>query len=387
MTFDRGKITKLLGLGTPKRPITAWQWISKLQQRLRSYMRCAWLLVIDGADNVRDPNFRRFCADNLGSTGFVLLTSRSWGVTRTFLQAGGQEIVVEPLDPRHAAHLLILEKQHSLSANFDELARALDYSPEALLQAKAFIKTTRMPANAYLAALTDLANASNWREDSHFVWQTNIESSVRDSANRLLATEEIATLSICGVLQNSVTSSWTGVFEHIENTQTHAGELLSTLSVLGLVEVPNAVLPDVGEISTATSVLLDHCLLQKLASDEPTTYCASGLMMLSRRVWLLRHGRLAMAFQSALHLVSSIYPEASVETFTACADLEQAAENILHCTDGSWIRGDVNSRWHRSMLCFKRSNYLKLAGVDTVRAEELRRAGVQELAFVHNVGT
>ena len=381
---DCKAITDLMGLKPPNPGIKPWNWLCKILRRIPNTLSGSWVMVLDGVIPTAETfGIHKFCETLEGKHGYVLMTTRHLDVAERFIGETGLQVDVGALDTSHAANLLGEDATVPLSPIFDELAQSLEFGPLAIVNTKAFLKMTGMPARDYADYLAAILNNDNWTKGRQLasVAQGIITGchTASDTASADLQSESSA---LFAVIRSCINPSWYLLFDQLESELPAAIHVLSMLSVFGRRTIPKVLLSTNAAITGDAKVLIDRSLLTlKLDTIE-----ANRIMLIAHRVWLLGHDRLECAHQSALRKIAYVYPDAAFDVnWHQCESLEPFAKTVLAGSSQSWIEADNTYKWFRVMLLGKRGKFLRLSGTSVGESKDMMEAEIAELEVIHDL--
>ncbi|KAJ5502805.1 P-loop containing nucleoside triphosphate hydrolase protein [Penicillium fimorum] len=304
-----------------------------------------WFLILDNVDDSRflhevplgqggqsdhsgvqrRPLFTYFPISHNGS---IIITSRSRGAALSMVE-DDDIITIEPMDPSHAT--MLFEKKLGAQIekeNIIQLATALDYMPLAIVQAANYIKQRR-PRVSVPQYLADFQKSDRKR-------------------TRLLE-YDVGQLRRDREANNSILITWQISFNHIQQIQPTAADLLSLMSFFDRQGIPEALLQhqpaeqsddinldDKKEIydddettETDSSVdddfgenilMLRNYSMISISVDEHT-FEMHRLVQLAMRKWLEAYGQLERWKQQFIEILDHAFPAGDFETWAVCQPL------------------------------------------------------------------
>ena len=380
---DCQEICSLLGLRPLGDDVRPWNWLCKLVRRLPTSIVGQWLVVIDGAnaDGVRATDLEKLAETEIGS-GYIVLTTRVRSYAEAFAGKQGLHLEVGQLDPLYAANLLSEGSASPTSGAFDGVALLLDFEPHAIASVKGFLEQTRMSIEDFEAQLRTLIQEESWQQDGCATAAACLLPQWGSGTRITLAKQTADASILLPVMRCCFSPRWPIVFNELHRQDPAACELLGVLSAVGRSELTTDLMFANDSRRAGTAVLVDHCILSQHAS----TLKASRLTLLAHRLWLLSRNDLPAAYNRALSMVASDYPEESSDPdWSRCVAFEPLAVAVTSPTAGSWMDGSDTSRWFKSMLLQKRSRFFRDSGTNKWEGDELEAAEVMELQAIHRM--
>ncbi|KAJ5824716.1 P-loop containing nucleoside triphosphate hydrolase protein [Penicillium robsamsonii] len=329
-----------------------------------------WVLVLD---NVDDSSFLHevqsghsgaqgrplFTYLPISLNGSMIITSRSRGAALSMVE-DGDIITIEPMDPSHATMLF----KKKLGAQIEEeniiqLAAALDYIPLAIVQAANYIKQRR-PRVSVPQYLTKFQKS--------------------DLKRTSLLAYDMGQLRRDREANNSILTTWQISFNHIQQIEPAAADLLSLMSFFDRQGIPGTLLQyqpakengdihseDKNEISdddegieTDSSVdddfedniltLRNYSMISIGVNED--TFEMHRLVQLAMRKWLEAHGKLEHWKQQFIEILHHTFPTGHFETWAVCQPLFPHVQSAVTQRP---VQEDILQKWaslvHRS-ACF-----------------------------------
>jgi len=358
-------------------------WLDKRYDR-------EWLFVVDNVDDKdalfsTDPSTGKSLLDYVprSSKGAVLFTTRNRDIAFDIAGDVTQAIRVEPMAPSEAAGLLVKKIGEKFDlAHAQKLFDELEYLPLAIAQAAAYMQKRQQTVTEYLQQYHHNDSSKIALLGHKFV------AHGRESRN-----------------WESVMTTWSISFQHIQNENPLAADLLSLMSFFDRQGIPRTLLPiedySLVEFNEAIGILEAFSLIESMHNHR--SYDVHRLVQLATRTWVsslngrtvlspLRHllftvrpvvqlvariwvndfdnGKGARGACRSLLLLATRFPEATPETLELCAKYLPHAEKVLQ------YRCDHLSTTHqlaRERLSYHVECYLRLIGDSTAniaRAEK-----------------
>ncbi|KAJ9660144.1 hypothetical protein H2201_007051 [Coniosporium apollinis] len=300
-------------------------WLEKKDRR-------PWLMIIDNADDGeiffghnREGSQSSAAihwnanAAYLGSYipecshGSVLVTTRNKQVGVDLTRSLGV-IEVEMMNQAEAISLVRtrLGDDHQDNELMADLVNELDKIPLALTQAAAFMQKNSLSIQEYLEILKTSDNA---RVD--------------------LLSQPFQSLGRDTEVSHAVTATWMVSFKQIRDQHPHASNLLSLMAFLNRQEIPKALLSDHEESPLDTEKALGILKAFSLitAGKGTQSFDMHRLVQLVVRKWLLIEDESQRWAETALLIVSRLYPDAGVyENWKTCAAYLPHAYAVLGLT-------------------------------------------------------
>ncbi|KAL5373074.1 hypothetical protein DPSP01_012980 [Paraphaeosphaeria sporulosa] len=306
-----------------------------------------WLLVLDNVDDARflidsQAHDQGQPADDSKTAskplctylphcerGSILITTRNMEAALTLVEYRGI-VSVEPMDRVQA--LALFEKKlrvQGVDSDVDELAAALEYMPLAIVQSAAYI-SQRAPRCSVAKYLEEFKKSERKRSS--------------------LLTHDSSQLRRDWEAKNSIVVTWQISFEHIQQTQPSAADLLSLMSFFDRQGIPERVLrsrrehggaqrsqrveddqdsdeEDDAMQSSAGNDAFEHdvvtlrnfCFIS--VDTSSTTFEMHALVQLATRMWLAANGKLEHWRQQFISNLCAEFPTGQYENWTVCQAL------------------------------------------------------------------
>ncbi|KAJ5929743.1 P-loop containing nucleoside triphosphate hydrolase protein [Penicillium verhagenii] len=287
-----------------------------------------WVLILDNVDDSRFllealPGERPLLAYfPISHNGSMIITSRSRHAVSDIVE-DADIIMIEPMDLSHA--IMLFEKKLGAQSEKDtmQLVAALDYMPLAIVQAAAYIKqrSPRTSVSQYLKEFqkSDLKKTSLLNHDGGQLRRD------RDASNSILITLQIS-------------------FDHIQQVQPGAADLLSLMSFFDRQGIPETLLQSrevkKSGVEDFTSTDNDEDARTEMMQDElekniwilrnysmvstsldGTIFQMHRLIQLAMRNWLETRGQLEKWKRQFIEILEREFPSGYFDTWTICQPL------------------------------------------------------------------
>ena len=358
-----------------------------------------WLLVLD---NVDDARFLDSTADNRGQTtddpgtasasrplrtylphcqrGSILITSRNKGAALTLVE--NRDIIpVEPMDKVQS--LALLERKLGKQGSHVELAALLEYMPLAIVQAAAYI-SQRAPRYSVTKYLEDCKKS-----------ERKMSSLLNHNDSQLRRDWEA---------NNSIIITWQISFEHIQQIQPSAADLLSLMSFFDRQGIPEALIrsrtkrenghtsqkapdddgqdshsDDASQSSADDNAFEDDILTLRnfhfiSMNTDGTNFEMHRLVQLATRTWLTAHCKLEQWKQQFISNLCAEFPRGEFENWAVCHALFPHAKSAAGqhpeemSSQAEWATLLHNAAWYASeMGNFAEAETLAVKSMETRR--------------------
>ncbi|KAK7908877.1 hypothetical protein PG985_016180 [Apiospora marii] len=297
-----------------------------------------WLLILDNADDSLmffDPQttgsedeLRQYIPQS--PQGAVLVTTKNM---KTAVAICDPDNIVDIPAMTSQQSLDLLQKrlggQYATDPKVHELLDSLEYLPQAVTQASAFIKHNTIEVAEYLKIFKDPGEQAALMEEAY----TDLRRDDRDVPNSVIAT---------GVLS----------FEQIKREDPKAVEIMSLIGVIDRQRIPHSLLDEFTDYGRkdsmkAMGMLKGFKLLVPHESGQ--TYDMHRLVHITLQAWLRRTGLLISWQQKAVGLLARVFPVPQFENWRICAAFLHHADAVLKYP----TQGDLNQRLQRASLLSK----------------------------------
>lgn len=291
---------------------------ANLMQLVRDWLESSkahkWLIVVDNVDSndilfskpINGKTFAEYIPTAL--QGSILYTSRNRDVAMDILHSGNP-IEVGPMSPDEARELLIVNDcSRSKEEDIAALLQDLEYIPLAITQAAAYMSKRQKSAGHYLS----LFRSSDSNKARLLAYEFNEHG--REAR-----------------LRESVAKTWMISFDHIEDVNSAASDMLSLMSCYDQQGIPPILFRDAGmddfDYEEAIGILLAFSLIK--SSGSGTTYSMHRLVQIAMTTWLSIHGRQEPYMSRALEFLAAQFPK--IDDSQACVQmLNQARAMYPH---------------------------------------------------------
>jgi tetratricopeptide (TPR) repeat protein len=250
--------------------------------------------------------------------GTILITSRNNIAANNLVGGYGDVVQVEPMEEDEALALLHTRVPFGESSRADAkaLVHALEGIPLAITHAAAYIKTR--------ASTTTIS--------------TYLELFRESEVNQvhLLSTKEWKDIRRDYSIRHAVIATWQISFQHIQETEQSAADLLALMSMYDKQGIPRWLLQQANasqrDFDDALAPLLSFSLVKTEIGAQALTM--HRLVQLSMRRWLEAEGELGRWVKESIHALSAVFPSGDYETRNQCRVLLPHLKEIVgHTTE------------------------------------------------------
>ena len=294
-----------------------------VSEHLRYRMEQNYLLIVDNVDDLShlsEEASEPMSLDSLnrylpfGANGFILITSRNAKLARD-LTDSSRVIEVKEMNAAEARNLLEIKLQGREAVDcemMDELSKALDYIPLAMLQAAAFLTQEKFySAERYLKRLQSIGNPA-WVKQLDCVGRPNEGFEFK----------------------KPIITTWHILFEHIWDNHRRAAILMSQMSFCDRQSIPDTIFKgdrvgtEVGgwqgdemdsEFKEDVRKLRDYSLITE---KSERTYTMHSLVQGAIQAWLVEHEEIEEQINLLISKLDKKFPDGDFESdFGLCREL------------------------------------------------------------------
>lgn len=296
-----------------------------VSEYLRHRMEQKYLLIVDDVDNLPNKveangpmslySLKRYIP--FGANGYILITSRNAKLARDLTDSSA---VIEVKEMKaNEAHGLLQRRIRGRKTrkDLDELAKALDYIPLAMLQAAACLNDERLyPMRKFLRKLQSAGNPA---------WMKQLERVGRPK-------EDFE-------IKPPIVSTWHTLFDYIWENHRRAAVLLSQMSFCERQSIPDVIFKEgiednneqecrnAFEFEEAVQKLKDYSFITEKAK---TSYTMHSLVQGAIRAWLLEHKKANKQMTSLVTKLDKRFPYGDFENeYSRCRELFPHVQEVL----------------------------------------------------------
>ena len=305
-----------------------------------------WLMILDNVDDDgvffgNDPDGRPhegFLPNK--AQGAILITSRDKTAATNLVGPHGHNVEVKPMGEEDALALLRTRVPfgETSRAEATTLVHALDRIPLAITHAAAYIKMRATTISTYIELFRE-----SQANQVHLLSKNEWKDIQRDSS-----------------IRQPVIATWNLSFQHIQNTELAAANLLALMSMFDRQEIPRWLLQGTTsqlDFDDALAPLLRFSLVRVEVGQQ--AFAMHRLVQLSMRTWLKAEKKLHRWVKESIEAVSVTFPSGDYDTWEKCKVLLPHLKEVAsHATeDRGGLQRQATSMLRAGWYLFLRGEY------------------------------